>query len=183
MAGYGDLILPGGQSYSNVILVIDSLSYRISFPGLLPGYVTTAGSIFTFYKFYHSAQKFPVFNVSFENTGAVAYNDQGNIIFSDETETQLIELNKNEEPVVSSNTSDILSPDFTLYPNPAHQHIMISGIESGTFAIHNARGKLIQTNSFSSQTPIDISEFTPGIYIMNIWNRDVFMGSKPFVIK
>ncbi len=56
-----------------------------------------------------------------------------------------------------------------LYPNPAYDNINISGVENVNIQIFNVLGKKVfEQKSYSSDTPILVSDFAKGVYIVKI---------------
>ncbi|MEN8224011.1 MAG: T9SS type A sorting domain-containing protein [Bacteroidota bacterium] len=59
-------------------------------------------------------------------------------------------------------------PTVNVFPNPADDHIYISGLQNARVAIHTVDGKLMILKDGFSGNSIDISHLPGGIYFMNI---------------
>ncbi|REC48066.1 M12 family metallo-peptidase [Chryseobacterium pennipullorum] len=79
---------------------------------------------------------------------------------------------------------EILAPQkFTLYPNPAHEVINISGSESGRFSfkIYNSSGQNIIT---TSDRTIHLKGLLSGEYFLNIYNdKNIMIENKKFIVR
>ncbi|MBN2776414.1 MAG: C10 family peptidase [Bacteroidales bacterium] len=62
--------------------------------------------------------------------------------------------------------------DVNIYPNPANEMINITGIYDANIAIYDIYGKLIMELNNTDSTGIDISDFSAGVYFINISNND-----------
>jgi hypothetical protein len=78
-------------------------------------------------------------------------------------------------PSIGVKETKNLEPDISLYPNPAKGYFNIDisknqNIKSSQIRIYDISGRLIYKNQYGSENIIkqDISEFTNGIYIVNI---------------
>jgi hypothetical protein len=84
---------------------------------------------------------------------------------------------KNQQPV---STHENLLPDVNLYPNPADQAIIITGIE-GSFSLdfYNIQGqKVLTLSEVQALQNIDISMLTSGLYYYHIQQGDHFKSGK-----
>ncbi len=55
-----------------------------------------------------------------------------------------------------------------LYPNPARERIYFSTIPEGNLRIYNAQGRIVYYREDFRQVSLDIQEFSPGLYIVEI---------------
>lgn len=73
-------------------------------------------------------------------------------------------------------------PTVNVYPNPADDHIFVTGLKNARVAIHSVDGKLmIQKENFSGNN-ISISELPTGIYILNIMMDNKHTVRKKIVV-
>ena len=63
-------------------------------------------------------------------------------------------------------------PSINIFPNPAEDHIFITGLTNSRVAIHSVDGKLMILKENFSGNNINISELPKGIYIVNIMMDD-----------
>jgi hypothetical protein len=72
--------------------------------------------------------------------------------------------------VHSSEEADLLTENWTVFPNPSVESISVNGIGNVTlaqFSIFDSRGKLIRTKTQTNGN-IDISDLCIGIYYLQI---------------
>lgn len=81
-------------------------------------------------------------------------------------------LTLDEEPVPTS---------FELYPNPVLNQLSIAGAESfHHYQIVNAQGSVV-ADAVLQQSTISMTDLAPGIYFLNLQDRDGMMRSRKFV--
>ena len=77
-------------------------------------------------------------------------------------------------------TQNIIFESFKMFPNPTNgNRIYFSVTEDATIKIYNVLGKLVQTSEVTkSKNSIDISDFTKGIYLLQINSGKQFITKK-----
>jgi PKD repeat protein len=61
--------------------------------------------------------------------------------------------------------------EFSVYPNPASDVLMISGIDQGRFAVYSIDGKMVNSGMITGQNQIiETANLQAGIYFINVWN-------------
>ena len=124
-----------------------------------------------------------------ENTTELSYNitaDDMNIIsvvalYEDEmTSVPVVELDGAGIGVVETTTSE---NTFNIYPNPANDYVKVStdNGQQTTVRIYNTLGMLVGTRLATSATneiEINVSEYNPGIYFINISNEEYNVTKK-----
>ena len=98
---------------------------------------------------YNSPGTYKVTLVATNNTGSNTLNRDGFIVVSDAT-----------------SVDGSRAPVLVFYPNPVADKLYIDYADSFTLRIFNQAGKLLLTES--NQRQIDVSELSPGLYIMEI---------------
>ncbi|MCO5280918.1 MAG: T9SS type A sorting domain-containing protein [Chitinophagales bacterium] len=87
-------------------------------------------------------------------------------------------INK-EKPIVKDSTFTVTTAiktptlnDFEVYPNPTSGIVNLKMNTSGDyhFALLDMKGKVVQQGSFASDTNFDISQFTQGMYLLQVTN-------------
>ncbi len=78
--------------------------------------------------------------------------------------------------------------NYKVYPNPTRNLLFIDGIISASkIQIHNIEGKLLEdlkiSNDFSGRTSVDVSQFSSGIYFLNIYGENGQFESLKFIIE
>jgi hypothetical protein len=72
----------------------------------------------------------------------------------------------------SLNTLSLEGNDpFMVYPNPTSTSFKISGGFEGTLRIINSEGRLIKERNVSNKENIDVSNLTPGFYLLQLENE------------
>ena len=124
-----------------------------------------------------------------ENTTELSHNitaDDMNIIsvvalYEDEmTSVPVVELDGAGIGVVETTTSE---NTFNIYPNPAKDFVKVStdNGQQTTVRIYNTLGMLVETRLATSATneiEINVSEYNPGIYFINISNEEYNVTKK-----
>jgi len=73
-------------------------------------------------------------------------------------------------------------PTVNVFPNPADDHIFITGLKDARVAIHSMDGKLMILNEDFSGNTINIDQLPQGLYIMNITMADKQVIRKKIVV-
>ena len=151
--GTGTLKLPGGLVFTNVLQLKSTIT---SITTITSPTVTTETSITTSYIYFHASQKNPLLSISY-NHG--------------EEPTVSILLNQLVVTGLNDYTSEV---EFSIYPNPAKEHISIeldnTQAEPCTVEIYAATGQLIKKQEFGNQTTIQenipLTGLSGGIYLI-----------------
>lgn len=113
------------------------------------------------------------------------YNFSGEWKKSDYEGTVMIRpmFGKKIEVITSSNPVKPNKIDFKLYPNPAKDIINIDyNFNSNyTYIIYDSYGRLIKSNS-TSANEINISDLSPGMYILNIKTQEAESATRKFIV-
>ena len=111
------------------------------------------------------SQAYTITFSDFENDGdldiaTVAYNDDDVNIF-------------NNQKIVLS-TEDVKINPFKIYPNPASSKLYLhdTSNENYEISVYDLLGKKIMESTLSTHSPLDISKFQSGIYILNFKGFD-----------
>lgn len=87
-----------------------------------------------------------------------------------------------EGPGETSSISN-LSNNIKIYPNPSSNMVSISGInQAAQVSIISTDGRLIENITTNAKTQIDLSSYTPGMYLVQISNSEGSI-TKPLIIK
>ncbi len=80
--------------------------------------------------------------------------------------TRKIVFENMEEPAAAPETP---SADIRIYPNPASDHLTISGLEAGTtIRIYANDGKLVEVATAEGTTILPVSHLAQGTYLLQI---------------
>lgn len=161
-SGSGTLILPNGQSLSNVLQLIsnDKSVTSINTPSV--SYIYTSTSVG--YEYFHSSQKIAIMNVSYEIL------DNG---FSRDTTTSITVT----KPLLSTGIpNQNLNIHFVIFPNPAKDefHLSLSNEASASCLaeIVDATGRMVKTLDLGNAPAIDaavsLNGLTRGIYLVKL---------------
>ncbi len=168
-SGYGTLIVPNGTSYSNVLLVVDTFNYDISFSPQT-NVIAGGGSQMISYKFYSSNFKYPVLNVYFTISTQSAINTAtATVLLWNQAKAYEIEYNNSESlNSIEENSDDVIG----IFPNPANDNLNISLKGNAKVEIVNTSGIVIQTlNLVGGYSIIDISNLVEGVYFVKCNNN------------
>ncbi len=147
--GYGDLKLPYG-TISNVLKVLVVNSYSDEYLGqTLYSYEDTA------VYFYNDNTKLYVANVGNLYINGFSFTDQ-NVLYLSQTD------------VVGIEYASLENSPYAIFPNPAKDKITFSNPDQKevSMSILNALGSTVYTEDTHTSSDIDISEWTPGLYIL-----------------
>jgi hypothetical protein len=63
--------------------------------------------------------------------------------------------------------------EFSVYPNPASDVLMITGLEEGRFEVYSIDGKMVDSGIITGQNQlIETANWHAGIYFINVWNAE-----------
>lgn len=149
--GTGNLILPGGAFYTNVLQLTmvetSTLSYAVPIP-------TTSVSRTINYAYYHASNKYPLVSISYNEAGEAAVNVNNMVAVG------LTDYN--------------FDATFAIYPNPAKNNftVKLSNSENRDcrITIYSATGQLVKQCDLGRdqaiQTQVPIQDLAPGIYMV-----------------
>ncbi|MFN5910941.1 MAG: T9SS type A sorting domain-containing protein, partial [Bacteroidota bacterium] len=64
---------------------------------------------------------------------------------------------------------EIVKTDISVYPNPTRDNVYVSmTAETAVFEVIDGQGKVLQTSVISNNGQIDLSSYTPGVYVIRI---------------
>jgi hypothetical protein len=97
-----------------------------------------------------------------------AFQVPGTAIVEVFAEDRLAKKTYSVEYVLATGTGETPKPTVQVYPNPANDHLYISGVKNARVEIYTTDGKLMFSQQGYSGSGINISNLTKGIYILNI---------------
>ena len=78
------------------------------------------------------------------------------------------EVEEEQEPDPQANEKDML-PEVRLYPNPAKDNVMLSGLDNAEIRIFDMAGRLVrQYEGLSGLTELSVSDLHAGVYMLQI---------------
>ncbi len=89
------------------------------------------------------------------------------------------------DPTWSGITSNALN-HFTLYPNPAQNEVWIEApFNVSRLSVNDMLGRTVLQHNLSdrSNTKLDVSLLIPGIYVVNLFEKGVLLGSQKLIIE
>ncbi|MCE3258777.1 MAG: hypothetical protein K0S12_418 [Bacteroidetes bacterium] len=146
--GSGTVILPGGNTINNCLLVVSSISMNIG---------TTDTYAEKRYSFYNSTNKFPVAEFAYETSTS---GTTTSTYFEFEATLSALTSGVNE---LNSELNSVM-----VYPNPAHDLVKVDSKQAlvQSVEILDITGKsVLQT---SSADAVDVTAIQPGLYLMVI---------------
>ncbi|MCF8218985.1 MAG: C10 family peptidase [Bacteroidales bacterium] len=74
--------------------------------------------------------------------------------------------------------------NLQILPNPADDVVYIKGAVKGSLTLYSIDGhKILKKNIYNSQQSIDVSELTPGFYLLNITSETGYRKVKKLIVK
>jgi hypothetical protein len=148
--GSGTLLLPGGNSYANVMRFHLKDSANASVFGTNVAFVR---NVYEYYDF--TVSNMPIFITMSVDVNSALINNSSTIILS------------KDQPLTFVGETEINLPSIHLYPNPAVHEIQLDGVKIGDdYAITNLAG--IRMNSGSYKGSIDVTNLSTGVYLLQI---------------
>jgi len=85
--------------------------------------------------------------------------------------------------IISTELLSVSSPSISFYPNPAINDLTFTGLTSDAYEaiIYNLNGKIKKHTSI--QRNIDLTTFTSGIYIVELWSNDTVVLREKLMIE
>lgn len=81
---------------------------------------------------------------------------------------------------VLSSVKNMNTPEFVIYPNPAHNEILTDFTDSFSFKVLDTKGSIVLIKNQHTNNRIDIDMLRPGMYFIQIQTKD-FQTTKSFV--
>jgi len=148
--GSGTLLLPGGNSYTNVMRFHLKDSANASVFGTNVAFVR---NVYEYYDF--TVSNMPIFITMSVDVNSALINNSSTIILS------------KDQPLTFVGETEINLPSIHLYPNPAVHEIQLDGVIIGDeYAITNLAGILMNTGSYNGS--IDVTNLSTGVYLLQI---------------
>ncbi len=89
--------------------------------------------------------------------------------------------------ITINNCSNISQHDnfnISVYPNPAHETILVDGVKTTAYELMSLTGKILQKKTVNTiPTTIDISNLTEGIYLLKLFFNTNVITKKIVVVK
>lgn len=158
-SGSGNITLPGGKVYSDIVQVTMNQK-MVSTLSIFTISITFTTNIIE-YRYYHPTQKFPLLSVSYDITGDGTFADT----------TVTIKLNKTITVGLKDQKFDA---NYSVFPNPTKDNFTISlsnkNNENGQIELYSQTGQLVKVvklgNSAEIKEQVSVSELSPGIYFL-----------------
>jgi hypothetical protein len=148
--GSGTLLLPGGNSYTNV------MRFHLKDSAVASVFGTNVAFVRNVYEYYDfTVSNMPIFITMSVDVNSALINNSSTIILS------------KDQPLTFVGETEINLPSIHLYPNPAVHEIQLAGVKIGDdYAITNLAG--IRMNSGSYKGSIDVTNLSTGVYLLQI---------------
>jgi hypothetical protein len=148
--GLGTLILPGNNTYSNVVRFHLKDSANASVFGSA---VTFIRDVYEYYDF--TVGNLPVFITMTVTVNSALFANSSTLILSKDQPTTFVGLEENQaNPLV-------------LFPNPVQHALFITGANYGeAYQIQNGLGQIVLEGSLDNS--IDVTNLSEGIYVVKI---------------
>lgn len=148
--GNGTLILPGGNSYSNV------LRYHLKDSAVASVFGTNVAFVRDVYEYYDfTVGNLPIFITMSVDVNSALFVNSSTVILS------------KDQPLTFVGETELNLPSIHLFPNPAVNEIQLSGVKNGDeYTVLNLAG--FRMNSGSYNGFIDVTNLSPGVYLLQI---------------
>lgn len=151
--GLGTLMLPGNNTYNNVLRYHLKDSTNASVFGTA---VTFVGDFYEYYDF--TVSNLPIFLTMTITINSALFANSSTIILSKDQPTTFVGINEQTQS------------KLTLYPNPATEEIFVQGIKDGeNFTILNNLGQVVQQGNYHHS--IDVTKLQGGVYFVSFENN------------
>ena len=88
------------------------------------------------------------------------------------------------DPIFASDESIDFFPEPKIYPNPANHYFTIDLTrERGSYSIYDLNGRLMDSNLFDGSATVNVSNWSSGIYLVNIEFVNGFISREKIVIQ
>jgi hypothetical protein len=151
--GSGTLMLPGNNTYNNVLRFHLKDSANASFLGNPIAFVR---DVYEYYDF--TVGNLPIFISTTISVISPLFTTNANLILSKDQPTTFVGINEQTQG------------KLTLYPNPATEEIFVQGINDGeNFTILNNLGQVVQQGNYHQS--IDVTKLQGGVYFVSFENN------------
>ncbi len=153
--GIGTLLLPGGNSYTNV------LRFHLKDSAIATVFGTNVAfvrNVFEYYDF--TVSNLPIFITMSVDVNSALINNSSTIILS------------KDQPLTFVGGSELSMPSIQLYPNPAFNQIQLEGAQIGDhFKVVTLTGSVLSTGTYAGS--IDVTNLSNGVYLLQINGQTV----------
>ncbi|MFM7596237.1 MAG: T9SS type A sorting domain-containing protein [Flavobacteriales bacterium] len=151
----GTLILPGGNSYNNV------LRFHLKDSAIATVLGTNVAFVRNVYEYYDfSVNNLPIFITMSVNVNSALINNSSTIILS------------KDQPQTFVGGHELSLPSIQLYPNPAFNQIQLEGAQIGDhFKVVTLTGSVLSTGTYAGS--IDVTNLSNGVYLLQINGQTV----------
>jgi hypothetical protein len=153
--GSGTLLLPGGNTYSNV------LRYHLKDSAVASVFGTNVAfvrDVFEYYDF--TVGDLPIFITMSVDVNSALFTNSSTMILS------------KDQPTTFVGSSELSIPAVTLFPNPVTNHLQLSGVALGdAYRIVTLTGKTLAVGTY--QGTIDVTNVNAGVYFIQINGQTV----------
>jgi hypothetical protein len=180
VSGYGNLIAPNGATYSNVLQVLDTVTFAINASN--PPYTTGVGVTLCSMNYYSSSIKHPVISFSAQYTVNYAFNNSSGQmeLFTVDT-TTVFEFNRTPPSSPSGVFLSANNNELKIYPNPVSYLLNLETTDSLYVEIYSLDGRLIESHSVQGILSINVADYTSGIYLVRTLDSNGNISQQKFV--
>ena len=151
--GTGTLLLPGGNTYSNVS------RYHLKDSAVATVFGTNVAfvrEVFEYYDF--TVSNLPIFITMSVDVNSPLIVNSSTIILSKDQPTTFVGINENS------------TDSFVLYPNPSNGLIQFSkDLNGASYSVLDAAGRTIQSGAANSS--LDVTKLQSGVYFLSVNNQ------------
>lgn len=180
VSGHGTLIAPNGSTYSNVLQVLDTVTFSVTANN--PPYSTGVGITLCTMNYYVSNLKQPVISYTNQLTTNYAYNNQTSQmeLFTVDT-TDVLEFNRTPPSATTGILLTANEKELILFPNPASNVLNILSNENTTIEIYSLDGRLIESHKVQGNLTLNVADYKNGIYFVRSIDENGNLSQQKFV--
>lgn len=181
VSGYGNLIAPNGANYTNVLQVLDTVTFTITAnnsPYHLTGVDVTLCSI----NYYISSVKHPIISFSAQYTLSYAFNVNTNTFDYYVIDTaSVFEFNRTPPPSTAGVILNSHNNELKIYPNPVSYLLNLETTDNLYVEIYALDGRLIESHSVQGILNINVADYTNGMYLIRTIDSTGNISQQKFV--
>lgn len=153
--GNGTLMLPGGNTYTNV------LRYHLKDSALASVFGTNVAFVRDVYEYYDfSVGNLPIFITMSVEINSALFSNNSTIILSKDQPTSFV------------GSTELTLPIISPFPNPVLNYLQLSGANIGDpYQIKSLSGKTLSMGLYKGS--IDVANLNPGVYFIQINGESV----------
>lgn len=162
VSGHGTLIAPDGEEYTDVLQVVDTVIYGLSYN--IETFTVILSWSTRYYNYYVAGEKYPVISFGIQTSTAIVLDANNDVVDYQNESDYAVTYN---EVISTAGINEQPLDNLLIYPNPAKDEVYISG-KSVHIQIASLEGKTVVEENVSGLQPIDLSHLPAGTYVLQL---------------